>query len=167
MQARGDRNEMGRDAEETRNPANRRSRSDRRCGRRLSWHHFFFGGKRRQLRRKEDKHALNFVDEYSPALMGCIVAILVLSILDGFMTLYLLEHDMYEVNPIMSLCLSMGPWFFLYSKFLLTCFGAMCLLVVNNSEVFNDRIRVRDIFPAVLLLYFLVIAWHSFLYSVA
>jgi hypothetical protein len=162
-----DRDEIGRNAEGDRHLANRRSLSDRRCNRRLSFHHFFFGGKRRQLRRKEDKHALNFVDEYSPVLMGCIVAILLLSILDGFMTLYLLEHDMYEVNPVMSFCLSLGPWFFLCSKFLLTCFGAMCLLVVNNNQVFNDRIRVRDIFPALLFLYFLVIAWHSFLYSVA
>ncbi|MCU0558816.1 MAG: DUF5658 family protein [Desulfobacterales bacterium] len=167
MKPRDDKHEIGPDAEEPRRPLNRRNPSDRRCRRGLSFHHFLFGGKRRQLRRKEDKHALLFVDEYSPALMGCIAALLVLSFLDGFMTLYLLEHDMYEVNPVMAFCLSLGPWFFLYSKFLLTCFGAMCLLVVNNNQVFNDRIKVKDIFPAILLLYFLVMAWHSYLYSIA
>jgi hypothetical protein len=128
-------------------------------------HHFIFGGRRKALRRTEDKQRLKFVDEYSPALMGFIVLLLILSIIDGFMILYLLDHGVYEINPIMSFCLELGPWFFLASKFLLTCFGATCLLVVSNSHVFGDRIHVRDIFPAMLFLYLMVLAWNSFLYA--
>jgi Domain of unknown function (DUF5658) len=129
--------------------------------------HFIFGGRRKTLRRTEDKQGLKFVDEYSPALMGFIVLLLILSIIDGFMMLYLLDHGAHEINPIMSFCLEVGPWFFLASKFLLTCFGVMCLLVVNNSQVFGDRIQVRDVFPAMLFLYLMVMAWNSFLYAIA
>jgi len=42
----------------------------------------------------------------------------------------------------------------------------MCLLVVSNSCVFDNRIQVRDVFPAMLFLYLMVMAWDSFLYLV-
>ena len=98
--------------------------------------------------------------------MGFIILLLILSIIDGFMTLHLLNHGAREINPIMSSCLESGPWFFLSSKFLLTCFGAMCLLVVSNSYVFGNRLHVRDIFPAMLVLYLMMIVWDSFLYII-
>ncbi|MDP4248089.1 MAG: DUF5658 family protein [Bacteroidota bacterium] len=143
---------------------NRRHISDRRFYQRFSFQHFIFGGRRKTLRRTEDKQGLKFVDGYNPALMRFIVLLLILSIIDGFMILYLLDHGVYEINPIMAFCLDFGPWFFLTSKFLLTCFGATCLLVVSNSHVFGDRIQVRDVFPAMLVLYLMVMVWNSFLY---
>jgi hypothetical protein len=118
------------------------------------------------LRRTADKLGIKFVDEYNPALMGFIILLLILSICDGFMTLHLRDHGAYEINPIMSFCLELGPWFFLVSKVLLTCFGAMCLLVVSNSYVFNNRFQVRDIFPAMLFLYLMTIIWNSFLFAI-
>jgi hypothetical protein len=146
---------------------NRRHTPNRRFYRQFSFRHFIFGGRRKVLRRAEDKQGFKFVDEYDPAFMGVIILVVILSIIDGFMMLYLLDHGAHEINPIMSFCLEVGPWFFLASKFLLTCFGVMCLLVVNNSQVFGDRIQVRDVFPAMLFLYLMVMAWNSFLYAIA
>ena len=103
--------------------------------------------------------------EYSPSLMKFIVFLLALSLIDGFMILYLLDHGAYEFNPIMAFCLSFGPLFFMASKFLLTCFGATCLLVASNSPVFGGRIHPGDIFPAMLFLYLMAIAWSSYLYA--
>jgi len=140
---------------------------DRRLNRRISLKHFIFGGRRQELRRTEDKQGLNFVDEYSPTLMGLIILLLILSIVDGLMTLHLLDNDVLELNPIMSFCLDLGPWFFLTTKFLLTCFGAICLLVVSNSYAFGGRIHVRDVFPAMVVLYLMVMFWNSFLYVIA
>jgi len=119
------------------------------------------------LRRAADRQGIQFVDEYSPELMGLIILLLILSIIDGFMTLHLLDHGAYELNPIMSFCLGLGPWFFLAGKFLLTCFGVICLLVPGNSCVFGNRIQAGDIFPAMLFLYLMVMAWNSFLYVIA
>ena len=115
------------------------------------------------LRRATDRQGVHFVDEYSPALMGIIILLLILSIVDGVMLLHLLDHGAQEINPIMSFCLEVGPWFFLASKFLLTCFGLMCLLVVSNSYVFDNRLRVRDVFPAILFLYCMLTIWNSYL----
>jgi len=144
----------------------KRYSTDRRFNKQLSIKHFILGGKRRKLRRATDKQGIKFVDAYDPTLMGVIILLLILSIIDGFITLHLLDHGAREINPIMSLCLESGPWFFLSSKLLLTCFGAMCLLVVSNSYVFGNRLYVRDIFPAMLVLYLMLIVWNSFLYVI-
>ena len=144
----------------------KRHNTDRRFKKRLFFKHFIFGGRRKALRRAADKQGFRFVDEYNPALMGFIILLLTLSVIDGFMTLHLLDHGADEINPIMSFCLELGPWFFLVSKFLLTCFGAMCLLVVSSSYVFGNRFQVRDIFPAMLFLYLMTMVWHSFLYGI-
>jgi hypothetical protein len=143
----------------------RRTISARRFYRRISFQHSTFGGRRRSLRRAEDQQGLKFVDEYSPSLMGFIVFLLALSLIDGFMILYLLDHGAYEFNPIMAFSLKFGPLFFMASKFLLTCFGATCLLVASNSPVFGGRIHAGDIFPAMLFLYLTAIAWSSYLYA--
>jgi hypothetical protein len=119
------------------------------------------------LRRATDRQGIQFVDEYDRAFMGIVIFLVVLSIIDGFMTLHLLDRGAHEINPIMSVCLELGPWFFLASKFLLTCFGVMCLLVVSNSKVFGGRIQVKDVFPAMLFLYLVLMAWNSFLYAIA
>ena len=118
------------------------------------------------MRRATDRQGIKFVDEYDHAFMGVIIFLVILSIIDGFMTLHLLDQGAHEINPLMSFCLDLGPWFFLASKFLLTCSGVMCLLVVSNSQVFGDRIQVRDVFPAMLFLYLVVMAWNSFLYAI-
>jgi hypothetical protein len=140
---------------------------DRRFNRRISLKHFILGGRRQELRRTEDKQGFRLVDEYSPTLLGLIILLLILSLVDGLMTLHLLDNDALELNPIMSFCLDLGPWFFLTTKFLFTCFGATCLLVVSNSYAFGGRIHVRDIFPAMISLYLMVMFWNSFLYIIA
>ncbi|MCK7512543.1 MAG: DUF5658 family protein [Desulfobacterales bacterium] len=107
------------------------------------------------------------MDAYDQAFMGVILFLVILSIIDGFMTLHLLDHGAHEINPIMAFCSGAGPMVFLASKFLLTCFGVMCLLVVSNSQIFGDRIQIRDVFPAMLFLYLILMAWNSFLYAIA
>jgi hypothetical protein len=117
-----------------------------------------------ELRKTQHKQNISFVDEYSPTLMAFIILLLFLSILDGLLTLHFLDNSIDEINPIMSFCLDLGPWVSLASKFLLTCFGAICLLVVSNSYAFGGRIQVRDVFPALISLYLTVMFWNSFIY---
>jgi len=119
------------------------------------------------LRRATDRQGIKFVDEYDQSFMGIVIFLVILSIIDGFMTLHLLDQGAHEINPIMSFCLELGPWFFLASKFLLTCSGVLCLLVVSNSRVFGDRIQVKDVFPVMLFLYLILMAWNSLLYAIA
>lgn len=98
--------------------------------------------------------------------MGLIILLIILSIVDGLMTLHLLDNEVLELNPIMSFFLDLGPWSFLTVKFLLTCFGGTCLLVVSNSYAFGGRIHVRDVFPAMVSLYLMVMFWNSFVYFI-
>ena len=95
-----------------------------------------------------------------------IILLLILSFLDGLITLNLLDNGGIEINPIMSLCLKVGPLFFLSCKTILTCFGVTCLLVVSNSYAFGGRIHVKTVFPAMVSLYLMIMFWSFFQYVI-
>jgi hypothetical protein len=60
-----------------------------------------------------------------------ILAVVFLSvILDGFLTLLLLDRGAYEVNPLMAYVLDISPSAFLAGKYALTCMAALIVLVI-------------------------------------
>jgi len=122
-----------------------------------------FGGRRRSLRREDDRRCFNLVDRYHRRLMLLIVLLMVLSIADGVLTLLLLENGMYEMNPVMAYALRLGPSAFLTGKYLLTSFGVACLVVFSNSHLFGFRLRVKKLLPLMIVLYAIVIAWDTYL----
>ena len=103
-------------------PSRRIRQGDRRTWYNISWRQFFLGGRRAALRREEDKRRFNLIDRYQSRLMLSIVLLLCLSVSDGFLTLYLIDNDMYELNPFMAYLLRWGPFAFITGKFLLTSF---------------------------------------------
>ena len=115
------------------------------------------------IRREEDRRRFAVVDRYHSRLMLLIVLLICVSIIDGYLTLFLLDNGMYEVNPVMAYLLGLGPVVFLAGKFLLTCFGVTCLLVVSNSYMFGFRVHVRKILPVMLALYTVVVLWDTYL----
>ena len=144
-------------------PSRRIQQRDRRTWRRISWRHFFFGGRRAVLRREEDKRRFNLIDRYHSRLMLSIVLLLCLSVSDGFLTLYLIDNDMYELNPLMASLLRWGPFTFITGKFLLTSFGVTCLVVVSSSYMFGFRVRVKKLMSAMIVLYSTVVLWSTYL----
>jgi len=62
--------------------------------------------------RRDDAVHKPYVDLYSWRSFGLILAVLTMSILDGFFTLYLVDAGAQEVNPIMRYALSHSPIFF-------------------------------------------------------
>jgi hypothetical protein len=138
-------------------------RADRRAPNKISWRHFFFGGRRTALRRESDRHRFSPVDRYHSRLMLLIVVLTCLSITDGFLTLFLLDNGMYEMNPVMDFLLGLGPGVFMAGKFLLTTFGVTCLVIVSNSYMFGFRVHVKRLLPVMLALYAVVILWDTYL----
>jgi hypothetical protein len=65
---------------------------------------------------------------------------MVLSCLDAFFTLRLLERGAIEVNPIMALAVNHGPITFTASKMLMTGLGILMLVFLSRSRLF-DRMR--------------------------
>ena len=116
--------------------ADRRQYPSRRA---FSWSTALFGflrSHRRTLRRAEDADSL-FTDWHHPWLFFLAVGIMVLSCVDAFMTLRLLEHGMVEANPVMAAMLDQGIGRFSASKFALTGIGVLTLVFLARTVFMN------------------------------
>ncbi len=146
---------------------NRRSGNDRRNRAGISIRLLVGAGKRESVRRLDDRGRVFFVDRYSPKLFVAILTGIFLSIADGFLTLLLMGHGAYEVNPVMAYALSVSPSAFVASKYALTCIAALIVLMLRDVVV----VRGKKLPPHVLLYLFvggfaLVVAWELYLFSI-
>ena len=115
---------------------NKREGLDRRN---FSWRTVVFGfalSRRRHLRREEDADIL-FLDWHHPWLFFLSVGIMLLSCVDAFMTLRLLEHGMIEANPIMASLLGQGTGVFAATKVLMTGTSILILVFLAKSRFLN------------------------------
>ena len=93
------------------------------------------GGRRKTVRRNDDRRRHIFVDLYDTRLFIAIFILLILNVLDGFLTLLLVrENIIVEANPIMAFCLDYGHVPFFFVKYLLM---AVSLLIFCISKGFK------------------------------
>lgn len=90
-------------------------------------------GRRAVGRRRADRTHL-YVDRYHPALRWVCIGLLVLSGVDAFLTLDLLERGGEEINPLMRLLLNLDVGVFFYTKLGLTALGLAVLLVHSHFK---------------------------------
>jgi len=108
----------------------------------LSWRTALFGfarSRRRSLRRDEDADAL-FLDWHHPWLFFLAVGTMIMSCIDAFMTLQLLQHGMTEVNPVMAAILEQGTAAFAAVKVTMTGTSILILVFLAKTR-FLKRIR--------------------------
>jgi hypothetical protein len=145
------------------NAIDKRTAADRRKRKIPPVKYLLFGGNRTGTRRNDDKNELVFVDKYNPKLLLIVLGILILSLVDGFFTLYLTGHGANELNPIMDYFLNLSPWAFMIIKFFLTCSALICILILNNMYFKPFNIRVRSLFPVLFAVFLVVIFWQIYL----
>ena len=107
--------------------------------RRFGWKTIVFGflrSRRRGHRRTNDPEPL-FVDWHHPWLFFLATGIMLLSSLDAFMTLQLINLGAIEVNPVMAAAMGGGTTAFAVSKMLLTGASTLALVFLANSKLFN------------------------------
>lgn len=134
----------------------RRSRPDRR---RRFWWSLLFGGirprRRRPARRREDGrfHAL---DWHASHLWAVSIGILILSVVDAFLTMRLLSAGAVEVNPFMALFVGGNLAVFAILKMAITgvCVALMVLLAGYR---FMRVLRVDVILYCILMAYVILI----------
>jgi hypothetical protein len=141
---------------------NKRSGLDRRKRKIPQLKYLLFGGQRKRIRRSEDKQQMIILDNYSPRLLTFVLIILTLSLADGFFTLHVTGHGAVEANPVMAYFLDLSPWAFMSVKYLLTCLSVICFLVLNNLYFKPFGIRVDRLFPAVIVVFLVVVFWQFF-----
>lgn len=120
-------------------------------------------GSRKQGRRESDRRKNYFVDLYSPASVAVLLITLILSIVDAFITLRLMEDSFRELNPVMDFFMRQGPYAFILVKCSLTCFGLVTLLVCKNFSIFGGRVKAVYLLGGFLLFYLVLIGYETFL----
>jgi hypothetical protein len=141
----------------------RRSGYDRRKNTGINIRTLMRAGKRRLIRRGEDRNRIFYVDQYSPKLFAAIVGIIFLSVIDGLITLFLMSHGAYEINPVMAYYLNLGPYIFFTLKYALTIIGAMVLLMFRNIGLRIINVRTHSLLYFVVGAFLITVAWELYL----
>jgi hypothetical protein len=128
--------------------------------RQFSWRTVFFGfcrSRRRDARRDCEAEPV-FIDWHHPWLFILATGIMLMSGMDAFFTLQLLDRGAIEINPVMAMMIGQGTLAFATSKMLLTGVCVLALVFLSRSK-FMNRIRTGLIltmffsFYAVLICY--------------
>ena len=143
--------------------AEKRCGRDRRAQQFPKWRYLLFSGRRAKTRRQEDLHRTFYFDRYSSNLFAAIVAILMLSVLDALLTLYLIDKGSTELNPVMSYFIEYGPFVFMGAKYLLTCIGVIILLLFRNVLRKRSITHSQHIFSYIIVAFSTVIVWELYL----
>jgi hypothetical protein len=101
---------------------------------------FAFLRSRRLDHRRSAEEPPVFIDRHHPWLFFLAVGTMLLSCLDAFFTLRLLDRGAIEVNPLMDAAIRHGILTFTASKMLMTGLGILMLVFLSRSRLF-DRVR--------------------------
>ncbi len=134
---------------------NRRNHSERRRAPTGPFDSLRFFGRRQKVRRATERRGPFFVDRFDAITLGVVVSVLALSIIDGVLTIELLDINSEEVNPVMKFLLGLGGGHrpFLLGKYILTAMGLPFLVVFKNWPLFGTRFRAGFLLPVFLGLY--------------
>lgn len=139
--------------------ADRRSDTDRRHRRLQAFFYQFFKSRRVGERRDEHDGNHHYVDVHGAGVLLIILLILMLCIADAYLTLALLSHGGEELNPVMKVLIEHDVGVFFYSKYLVTAFSLIILLMHKNARVFGG-ISGHQILFTVLLAYAFLISYE-------
>ena len=92
--------------------------------------------------------------------MVSVIIVLLLSIGDAMMTLFLIDHGAIELNPVMAFFLSFGAVPFFTAKYLFTSMSVVTIVVLNYVFIRHLRIVTRDLLHYFALGFTLVIVWE-------
>jgi Domain of unknown function (DUF5658) len=141
----------------------RRSGFDRRFKQSPSLKELFIHRRRDHLRREDDRHKVVLFDRYSGSDMRIVIAILLLSIIDAFLTIFLLSHGAVELNPIMAYFLNINALSFILVKYGLTALSVITIVILHYTVIRYFRLPTRYLLDCFAGIFALVVAWEIFL----
>ena len=142
----------------------RRSIADKRAAierRRFGWRTMLFGyfrSRRLNVRRVGDGDVV-FLDWHHPWLFFLAVGTMIMSCLDAFMTLQLIDRGMLEANPVMAAILGQGTAAFAASKMLMTGTSILILVFLAKTRFLN-RVRAGIFLTALFSAYACLVCYE-------
>ncbi len=117
-------------------------------------------GRRKDVRRDEDKKRHIYVDQYSLRFFILLLSILLLGVADALLTLHHVHvNNAEELNPIMDFFLGMSPKIFFNVKYILTAICLTVLCLHKNLPI------VKYLLGVVFLIYFVIVLNHLYLFT--
>jgi Domain of unknown function (DUF5658) len=110
-------------------------------------------GHRASVRRALEREGPFFVDRFDPVILTLTLGVLVLCLVDGVLTIELIDLNSEEINPVMRFLLRRGYLSFLMGKYALTAAGLPFLVVYKNWPLFGTRFRAGFLLPIFFALY--------------
>jgi hypothetical protein len=134
-----------------------RKKQDRRRRPTQPFSRYTFWGRRKDMRRKEDREKGGYVDRYHPRLLFLILLIVGLNILDSLFTLMILECGGHELNPIVQSAIAMyGDHFWIW-KFGIVSVNVTVLCLCSKFRY------VEKILLGICLVYLTVVLYQVLL----
>jgi len=88
------------------------------------------------------------------------MGILLLSVLDAGLTLFLVEHGSSELNPVMDYFLQQGPVVFMLAKYVFTSVAVVIFVLLAHSILPRSNFRTRRLYRYALIAFGGVVAWE-------
>jgi hypothetical protein len=117
-------------------------------------------GRRIRPRRRDERRGAYFVDRFGTLTLAMVVTLLGLTIVDGVLTIELLDLNSEEINPFMGHLLDRGRDVFLIGKYILTAAGLPFLVVYQHHPMFGTRFRVGFLLPIFIGLYLVLLSYQ-------
>jgi len=111
-------------------------------------------------RPRDDQHFV--VDWHDQGLFMVAMAIVLMSCIDAFFTLKLLNLGAQEINYFMQVLLASDASTFLLAKFSMTALGVVCLVAFARFRL-GGVVRVRHVLEALCGMYSCLIIWELYL----
>jgi hypothetical protein len=92
-------------------------------------------------------------DFFETKYIICLFIILILTIADGILTIFLLKKGAWEANPFMRYTLSVSYEFFFFLKYFLTAGGVLFLIKNGDRKVFRGLFSLEEIAGGLVLFY--------------
>jgi hypothetical protein len=138
----------------------RRQQVDRRTNPTKPLSRYIFRGRRVRARR-DDENVNYYVDRYNPHYLAITCSILVLCVLDAYLTLTLIRFGGVELNPFMLVLMNKDIVLAMVIKYLLTAFCMIFFLLHKNFRIFG-KLRIGALLYGVFALYVVLVFFEAF-----
>jgi hypothetical protein len=135
-----------------------RGRTDRRRRPTRAWDFLFTPARRQTIRRTDDpsSYPYHFVDRPGQSTILWTLSLLLLTILDGVLTLLIIADSQGEANPVMAYLIRRGVLWFILGKYAMTVAALPVLLIFKNYRMFGSSLRVGHTLPVLVSLYLIL-----------
>lgn len=139
-------------------------RTDRRKNHSRTFIHSFFKRRRRDIRRDTDKKSNLYVDVHETKIFVLFSLVILLSVTDALLTLFIINNGGEEINPVMRYLLNTDVNLFFWTKYFLTSFG-MLFLVSHKHFSIGNIIHGYHVMYAIFAIYVCLVSYEIYLIS--